>query len=104
VKQYWPEVDPIEVLDLLDQYGDEGHEKGRDRVQLAILKLCAGDLERLPGLIKMAKTDFQDVLAYAEYPEEMKTGFVKMSQLPEEEVEALRRRDRDQYIRWLEGE
>jgi hypothetical protein len=51
----------------------------------------------------MAKRDYRDVLAYAEYPEEMKLGFVGMKDLSPEEAKAVRRRDREQYLRWLEA-
>ncbi len=51
----------------------------------------------------MAKRDYRDVLAYAEYPEQMRIGFVGVRQLPAEEVKALRQRDREQYLGWLGG-
>jgi hypothetical protein len=38
------------------------------RVRAAVLKLAAGDLEKLRALIKTAQSDFRDVLAWAEYP------------------------------------
>lgn len=101
VAQYWPDVDSQEVMNILDEYGVEIHERGRARVQLAILKLSEGERERLDGLVGMAKRDYRDVLAYAEYPEEMRIGFVGVSQLPAEEVKAVRQRDREQYLEWL---
>jgi hypothetical protein len=103
ISRYWPGVDPDEITKILDGYGLENHEQGRSRVQLAILKLCEGDKERLPELVRMAKTDYRDVLAYAEYPEEMQLGFVGMGKLSPEEARDVRRRDRDQYLRWLGG-
>jgi hypothetical protein len=53
--------------------------------------------------VRMAKRDYRDVLAYAEYPEEMRIGFVGMSQLSPEEGQAIRQRDRKQYLEWLGG-
>jgi hypothetical protein len=109
IAQTWPDVDPQEILDILDEYGVENHERGRARVHLAILKLSEGNRDRLAELVRMAKRDYRDVLAYAEYPEEMKRGlcprlgFVGMKQLPAEEVKALRQRDRKQYLEWLGG-
>ena len=38
------------------------------RVQLAILKLAAGDINALQTHLEMAKRDYRDVLAFAEYP------------------------------------
>lgn len=101
VAEYWPDADPDEVMGILDRYGQEGTERGRARVQLAILKLCEGDRSRLEDLVRMAKTDYRDVLAYAEYPEEMRLGFVRMRQLSQEEAVAVRQRDREQYLAWL---
>ena len=71
------------------------------RVQLAILKLSEGQRDKLTELVRMAKRDYRDVLAYAEYPEEMKAGFVEMSKLSPQESRAIRERDRKQYLKWL---
>jgi hypothetical protein len=101
IKQMWPDADPQEILDLLNAYGTESYETGRTRVQLAILKLSEGDRERLPDLVKMAKVDFRDVLPYAEYPQEMRTDPIKMRDMPEEEAQSIRQRDRKQYESWL---
>jgi hypothetical protein len=101
IKKLWPDADPQEIMDLLNGYGTESYETGVERIQLAILKLSRGEREHLPDLVKMAKTDFRDVLAYAEYPEEMKTDPDKMRNMPEEEAKSVRRRDRDQYEKWL---
>jgi hypothetical protein len=102
IKQMWPDADPQEIMDLLDEYGTEDFETGVERVQLAVLKLCKGDRDRLPDLVEMAKTDWRDVLAHAEYPEESKTDPVKMQNLPKDKARSIRRRDRDQYEKWLE--
>ena len=101
IAQYWPGANHQEVMTVLDEYGEESHGLGRARVQLAILKLSEGERERLTELVGMAKKDYRDVLAYAEYPEEMRIGFVGMSRLSAEEVKAVRQRDREQYLRWL---
>jgi hypothetical protein len=101
IKKMWPDADPQEILDLLNEYGTESYETGRTRVQLGILKLSAGDRERLPDLVKMAKVDWRDVLAYAEYPEEMRTDPTRMRDMPEEEARSIRKRDRRQYEKWL---
>lgn len=101
IKKMWPDADPQEILDLLNEYGTESYETGRARVQLGILKLSGGDRERLPDLVKMAKVDWRDILAYAEYPEEMRTSTTKRRDMPEEEARSIRERDRQQYEKWL---
>jgi len=48
--------------------------------------------------LEVAKADWRDVLAWAEYPEEMKNDTWKMDA---EEVKKIRERDRRQYLNWL---
>ncbi len=57
-----------EVLAILDEYGTERWHHEPCRVRLAALKIAAGSLEELRIQIKIAKTDYRDVLAPAENP------------------------------------
>lgn len=95
-------ADPQQVVQKLSAYGTRQHEGERDRVCLAILKLSDGELDRLDELVAAAKRDYRDVLAWAEYPEEIKVGYVAASKLPPGQLAAIRRRDREQYVEWLE--
>ena len=100
LRQCFPEKgSPEGVLPVLDEYHEDS-EAGRARVQLAILMQCGGDLNRLRELVKLAQTDFRDVLVGAEYPEEFAAPF----NLPPRQLEAIRRRDREQYAKWLRSE
>ena len=45
-----------------------------ERVQLAVLALSEGDPARLAGLVEAARQDWRDVVAWAEYPDEMRRG------------------------------
>lgn len=56
------------IIEILDLYGVEPHEGERERVQLAILKLCEGDENKLLHFVEVAKQDYRDVLYWAEYP------------------------------------
>ena len=58
------------VLELLDTYGVESHEREPERVQLAILKLSEGNEEKLREFLAIAKRDYRDVLFWAENPDE----------------------------------
>jgi len=58
------------VLELLDSYGVDPHERERERVQLDIVKLSAGSEEKVREYVAVAKRDYRDVLFWAEYPEE----------------------------------
>lgn len=98
----WPDRDVEEIKAILGRYG-AGRETvwGRRRVHLAALKLCGGDLDKLTRYVEMANRDYRDVVAYAEYPEASRLGFVEMAKLSEAEAKAVRRRDKQQYQRWL---
>jgi hypothetical protein len=93
-----PEADGL--LHELDRYGSREDDREVARVQLAILKLSDGDPELLRHNVGAALTDYRDVLAWAEYPEELDAGPGR----PPEEVAEIRRRDRAQYESWLANE
>ena len=88
------------ALLILDTYGTESWHNEKDRVQLAILKECKGSLDRLRMCVDTAMKDFRDALVGAEYPEE----FQASSKTPLHEMEAIRRRDREQYEAWLQSD
>ena len=83
----------------LGRYGMGDYEKEVERVQLAILKLSGADIERLRANVRAAKGDYRDVLAWAEYPGQMRANSWR---LPESEREQLRQADLAQYAAWLE--
>ena len=60
----FPESDLADVLAALDLYGAEPYEREIERVQLAILAISAGNKEELLQLVKAAKSDYRDVLAW----------------------------------------
>ena len=95
VKKIFPNENKKQVAAILDSYGG----KEDIRVQIAILKLSNGDLEELRELVDTANKDYRDVLAWAEYPEEMKNDTWKMNV---EEASEIRRKDRQQFTDWLE--
>lgn len=65
-KAKFPEPDPALVLSILDEYGREAHEQERERVQVAILNLSAGDEGKLLNNVAAAKQDYRDVLMWSE--------------------------------------
>lgn len=56
------------ALAELDRYGNKPYENERERVQLAILRLAAGDAAKLAKFVAAAKTDYRDVLMWVERP------------------------------------
>ena len=91
------------VMSILDEYGKEEWQHGVNRVRLAVLKLAGGDIQVLRREIDVAKRDYRDVLAYAEYPEYMKK-VSPSAKLTEVERKMIIRADRTQYQSWLNKE
>jgi hypothetical protein len=56
----------------LDMYGVEPHERERERVQIAILKLSGIDDGKLRHFVAAAKQDYRDVLFWTDHPDETK--------------------------------
>jgi hypothetical protein len=91
------------VMSNLNDYGTEDWQRGVNRVRLAVLKLAGGDLQALRREIDVAKSDYRDVLAYAEYPKYMQK-VSPSARLSEVERERIIRADWTQYQSWLNRE
>jgi hypothetical protein len=63
--QFSPAEQPL-ALELLQRYGNAPHEREHDRVCLALLELSQGDVRKLREALEVAKTDYRDVLVWAE--------------------------------------
>jgi hypothetical protein len=103
IKEIFPQENPEGVMAILDLHGVESYERERERVQLAILKLCNGRVDELVSNVEMAKQDYRDVLAYAEYPSEMRRSASDMQRMSLGEAQGIRSKDRQQYLEWLNG-
>ena len=86
------------VKELLSRYGVETYEREPQRVRLAILKLSRGKIARAEYYLEEAKKDYRDVLAWAEYPEQVRAPTWKLAP---EENSAMQERDLEQYEKWL---
>jgi hypothetical protein len=86
-----------EALAILDTYGTESWHREKDRVQLALLKIAGGDIEKLRLETRAAQSDYRDTLVPAEYPEEWQAW----PKIPAAQMAAIRKRDREQYEAWL---
>lgn len=64
VEEVFPGRKSADVLAVLDEYGIAPHERERERVQLAIVGLSNGDEERVRYFVKVAKTDYRDILSW----------------------------------------
>jgi len=100
IKRDYPAEQFDAVMSILNNYGTEDWPRGINRVRLAVLKIADGDLQALRYEIDVAKRDYRDVLASAEYPEYMKK-VPPSSALAEVERERIIRADWNQYQSWL---
>ena len=103
VQREFPSTKFETVMLVLNEYGTEDWHHEAHRVRLAVLKLATGNLEVLRREIEVAKCDYRDILAYAEYPEYMKK-VSPGSDLPKKQVRDVVARDRSQYEKWLNME
>ena len=101
IGRVWPGEELDQILRILDQYGMDHSEFNQSRVHLAIIKESEGRVERLPELTSVAKRDYRDIVAWAEYPEEFRMSAAEMKSLSHEGRQAILERDRNQYLRWL---
>jgi len=67
IREYFPNEDPQRIMVMLNEYGRESYHRERDRVQLGILILSKGDLQKLRANIDLACLDYRDVLMAAYY-------------------------------------
>ena len=94
INQVFPDRDAADMLTVLDRYAGPD----RERVHLAILKLC--DEERKPDpsdYVDAANRDYRDVLMWAEAPNAAKLIACCDAGLRAEITE----QDRTQYRTWL---
>jgi hypothetical protein len=83
------------ILSILDEY----QSAEPSRVQLAVLKLAASNTQAVKQHIAIAKVDYRDVLAAAEYPRY--TRDVVFRDIPEAFKKEVTEEDWKQYDEWL---
>jgi hypothetical protein len=88
------------VMATLSEYGTEKWQREPARVRLAALNVANGSIQELRACIELAKRDYRDVLAAAEYPAYYKIGF-HVLKLPPEEQSRVIQSDWRQYDEWL---
>ena len=100
VKSLFPQRAPGEILKLLDIDMPPVFEL--ERVQLDILKLSNGDIEKLHHYIELAKSerDFMKVINLAESPESSKRDLNDKDLFWGEHKKEIER-DFRQYLKWL---
>lgn len=99
LKTLFPETESrFEVIALLNSYGNETHEQEPTRVRLAILKLASSNprIEEIKKYTSAAKTDYRDVLSWAEYPRQSRNWSAKGA-----EKQKLIDADLNEYQTWL---
>ena len=85
------------ALAILDEYHSDAGDSSR--VQLAVLKLAAGDIAVLRREIERAKYDFRDILVVAEYPADWEARW-RIDVSPDEQ-QRIYEQDWQQYQSWF---
>jgi hypothetical protein len=97
----YPDSDELEkAREILARYKGDDPLHNPYRVWLAILKLSGSDLDKLDHYTDVARTDFRDVLAWAEYPNQMDSDSWRMDR-SSPEYQAILKKDQEQYEAWL---
>lgn len=84
---------------ILQNYGNQRHEREPDRVRLAILKLAGADLQSVEKYTGYACADYRDVIAWAEYPRQARQWEMPAGDAKQKMIEA----DLAEYEDWLHG-
>jgi hypothetical protein len=100
VRRDFPSAEHATILAILHQYGTDDWEHERTRVQLAILKLANGSVAELRDHVAMAKEDYRDVLAAAEYPLAF-AQWPRWDAVSPNERQRIHDADWEQYQQWL---
>lgn len=100
VKRDYSAGSQLEVMSILNQYGAESWQTEIVRVQMAVLKIADGELEEFKRQIEIAKCDYRDVIAAAEYPIYMQNY---QKEISDEEKQNIIQRDWNVYQEWLQG-
>ena len=100
VHRDFPAPEVPEAVELLRRYGLAPWEQEIARATAAVLKLAAGDSQRLEHYAEVAGADYRDVLAWAEYPEYVERS-PKIGALGAAEEAAIVQRDWQQYDEWF---
>ena len=64
IQETFPNEDLQTVLDVLSEYGKQSFERDVERVQIAVIRLSEGDVDKLLQLVSDAKRDYRDVILY----------------------------------------
>jgi hypothetical protein len=95
----FPGDQTFEALRLLGDCATGEDEGIRDRIHAAVLKLAGGNIERLRQLTEIAKADFRNVIAPAEYPRYLNAR--NPSGLSAPDQQAIYDADWAEYHAWL---
>lgn len=93
INAIFPEEQREPALRILEAYPG----RAGTRLQLAMLKNSAGDLDKLADQVRLAEVDYRDVLALAEYPRQLRTAAGEVT-------DEMQKADRQDYESWLQGD
>jgi hypothetical protein len=89
--------DIAEVKQKLDTIVSDS-QTGKNRFSAAVLKLANGDKTKIDLLVEKCNYDFRDIVAMAEYPKNLDTGF---DEIAADKTKEIYDKDWSQYADWL---
>lgn len=98
----FPDEELHEIMLILDDYGHDTYQQVAPRIQMAVLRMCNGKVNRLRAYMDTARGDFRDVLAVAEYPRQFRNGMID-SEAKTSEADAATK-DYEAYQSWLKAD
>ena len=96
----FPEAERKAALEILDSIRVIGTGASLERIQLGVLRLVDGDLDKFLYWVDIAGRDWRDIVAFAESPREF-TEVSPGTGADDKGAQAVRADDRRQYVDWL---
>lgn len=98
---YPDQAERTRVERMLAAYGNESYHREKDRVWLGILYLSSKQPEKQASFVKLACTDYRDLLCAAEYPYSSKHWSLKQKD-PDNYLK-LQAQEQEEYQAWLDS-
>ena len=98
---YPDEAERGEVEKKLQTYGTESYHREQARVKLGVLYLASQDREKLDSHLRLACSDYRDLLCAAEYPHSSRRW--GLHDKDPEKYRKLKEKEKAEYLAWVES-
>ena len=93
------ETQRTDVTEMLHSYGSESFHKEIARVRLGVLYLASKKTDQLEALIKLACSDYRDLLCEAEYPHSSRRW--RLKDINPDKYKKLQFKEQQEYLSWV---